>query len=74
MKMTKNSDNLPENELRKLAAQKNAKGNATREALKAQKILYERLHWPCAAAPHRCVDQSGNVYTRCGVRGGNEYD
>lgn len=70
----KDLDNLPENGLRKLAAQKNSRGNATREALKAQRVLYERLHWPCATASHRCVDRSGNVYTRCGVQGGNEYD
>lgn len=37
---------LSEPELKALALRKNAQGCATASALKAQAILYERLHWP----------------------------
>ena len=54
--------------------EKNANGIATKDAKLAQRIMYERLHWPCADAPSQHVDRHGNKYTKTGVRYGHTYD
>lgn len=61
-----------EEELRKVAMEKNKWGVATKDALTAQRILYERLHWPGGTTPSQCRDRHGNKYTKTGVRGGRE--
>lgn len=63
-------ENLTEDVLRQAALEKGPSGCATKRALIAQKILWERLHWPCADAPSQYVDRHGNKYTKTGVRGG----
>lgn len=65
---------LPEEELRKKAMEKNKWGVATKDALTAQRILYERLHWPGGTTPSQCRDRHGNKYTKTGVRYGHTYD
>lgn len=63
-------EQLPELEIRGIAMEKGANGVATKDAKLAQRIMYERLHWPCADAPSQYVDRHGNKYTKTGVRGG----
>lgn len=53
---------------------KNANRVATKDAKLAQRIMYERLHWPCATAPSQYCDGHGNKYTKTGVRYGDTYD
>lgn len=61
---------LSEAELKALALRKNAQGCATAAALKAQAILYERLHWPSYnELLSRGLDRDGNHYTK---KGGSE--
>lgn len=67
-------EQLPEEELRELAKEKNKNGVATKAALAAQRILYERLHWPGGTTPSQCRDRHGNKYTKTGVRYGHTYD
>ena len=56
---------LSEPELKALALRKNAQGCATAAALKAQAILYERLHWPSYnELLSRGLDRDGNHYTK----------
>lgn len=50
---------LPELEISKIATKKNANGIATKDAKLAQRIMYERLHWPCATAPNQYCDGHG---------------
>lgn len=63
-------EQLLELEIRRIAMEKGANGVATKDAKLAQRIMYERLHWPCADAPSQHVDRHGNKYTKTGVRGG----
>lgn len=67
-------EQLPELEIRRIAMEKGANGVATKDAKLAQRIMYERLHWPCADAPSQHVDRHGNKYTKTGVRYGHTYD
>lgn len=67
-------EQLPELEIRRIAMEKGANGVATKGAKLAQRIMYERLHWPCADAPSQHVDRHGNKYTKTGVRYGHTYD
>lgn len=61
---------LSESELKALALRKNSQGCATAAALKAQAILYERLHWPSYNdLLSRGLDRDGNHYTK---KGGSE--
>lgn len=58
---------LSESELKALALRKNSQGCATAAALKAQAILYERLHWPSYnELLSRGLDRDGNYYTKKG--------
>lgn len=62
--MPKQGTPMPDDELRALALKKNGKGCATADALKAQAILYERLHWPSYnELLSRGLDRDGNHYT-----------
>lgn len=67
-------EQLPELEISGIAMEKGANGIATKDAKLAQRIMYERLHWPCADAPSQHVDRHGNKYTKTGVRYGHTYD
>lgn len=67
-------EQLSELEISKIAMKKNANGVATKDAKLAQRIMYERLHWPCATAPSQHCDGNGNKYTKTGVRYGETYD
>lgn len=67
-------EQLPELEISRIAMEKGANGVATKDAKLAQRIMYERLHWPCADAPSQHVDRHGNKYTKTGVRYGHTYD
>lgn len=67
-------EQLPESEINRIAMKKNANGIATKDAKLAQRIMYERLHWPCATAPSQHYDGHGNKYTKTGVRYGDTYD
>lgn len=62
-------ENLPEDVLLQVSMEKGQNGCATKQALAAQKILWERLHWPCANAPSQHVDRHGNKYTKTGTNG-----
>ena len=58
---------MPEDKLRALTLKKNGKGCATTDALKAQAILCERLHWPSYnELLSRGLDRDGNYYTKKG--------
>lgn len=72
--MRREMESLPEDVLRQAAMEKGPSGCATKRARIAQKILWERLHWPCADAPSQHVDRHGNKYTKTGVRYGHTYD
>ena len=61
-------EQLPESEISRIAMKKNANGIATKDAKMAQRIMYERLHWPCATTPSQHCDGHGNKYTKTGVR------
>lgn len=67
-------EQLPELEINRIAMKKNAKGVATKDAILAQRIMYERLHWSCATTPSQYRDGYGNKYTKTGVRYGYTYD
>ena len=67
-------EQLPESEINRIAMKKNAKGVATKDAKLAQRIMYERLHWPCATAPNQYCDGHGGKYTKTGVRSGHTYN
>lgn len=67
-------EQLPELEINRIAMEKNIKGVATKDAKLAQRIMYERLYWPCATAPSQHCDGHGNKYTKTGVRYGDTYD
>lgn len=67
-------EQLPELEISRIAMEKGANGVATKDAKLAQRIMYERLHWPCADAPSQHVDRHGNKYTKTGVRYGHTYN
>lgn len=67
-------EQLPELEISRIAMEKNANGIATKGAKLAQRIMYERLHWPCATAPGQYCDGHGGKYTKTGVRYGHTYN
>lgn len=67
-------EQLSELEISKIAMKKNANGVATKDAKMAQRIMYERLHWPCATAPSQHCDGYGGKYTKSGTRYGHTYD
>ena len=67
-------ERLPESEINKIAMKKNANGIATKDAKLAQRIIYERLHWPCATAPSQHCDGHGGKYTKSGVCYGQTYN
>lgn len=67
-------EQLPELEINRIAMEKNTKGVATKDAKLAQRIMYERLHWPCATTPSQHYDGHGGKYTKTGVRYGDTYD
>lgn len=67
-------EQLPELEINRIAMKKNANGVATKDAKLAQRIMYERLHWPCPTAPSQHCDGHGNKYTKTGVRYGDTYN
>lgn len=67
-------EQLPESEINRIAMKKNANGIATKNAKLAQRIIYERLHWPCATAPSQYYDRHGNKYTKSGIRYGHTYN
>lgn len=67
-------EQLPELEINRIAMEKNTKGVATKDAKMAQRIMYERLHWPCATALSQHCDKHGNKYAKTGVRYGDTYD
>ena len=52
-------EQLPESEISRIAMKKNANGIATKDAKMAQRIMYERLHWPCATTPSQYCDGHG---------------
>ena len=70
----KDMELLPELEISKIATKKNANGITTKDAKLAQRIMYERLHWPGATAPNQYCDGHGGKYTKTGVRYGHTYD
>lgn len=62
---------MPRDKLVEIAARKNAKGNGTREALSAQKVLRERSgHWPgvsrkaCTFEGMRIKEKGGNGFIK----------
>ena len=61
-------DTLPEKMLQQIAMGKGKNGCATKQALRAQKILWERVHWPCANNPYQHRDCYGNKYTKTGTK------
>lgn len=67
-------EQLPELEISRIAMEKDANGAATKDAKLAQRIMYERLHWPCATAPSQHCDGHGGKYTKTGVRYGHTYN
>lgn len=67
-------EQLSESEINRIAMKKNANGIATKDAKLAQRIMYERLHWPCTTTPSQRCDGHGNKYTKTGVRYGYTYD
>lgn len=67
-------EQLPELEISRIAMEKNAKGVATKDAKLAQRIMYERLHWPCATTPSQHCDWHGGKYTKSGMRYGHTYN
>ena len=69
--MRREMESLPEDVLRQAALEKGPNSCATKRARIAQKILWERLHWPCADAPSQHVDrhvwiQNGGIAKRQG--------
>lgn len=67
-------EQLPELEISRIAMEKDTNGVATKDAKLAQRIMYERLHWPCATAPSQHYDGHGGKYTKTGVRYGHTYN
>lgn len=67
-------EQLPELEISGIAMEKDANGVATKDAKLAQRIMYERLHWPCATAPRQHCDGHGGKYTKSGMRYGHTYN
>lgn len=67
-------EQLSELEINRIAMEKNANGIATKDARLAQRIIYERLHWPCATTPSQHCDGHGGKYTKSGARYGHTYN
>lgn len=67
-------EQLSELEINRIAMKKNANGVATKDAKLAQRIMYERLHWPCTTAPNQHCDGHGGKYTKSGTCYGHTYD